>query len=47
VKGRLAVSLNHAGKGLGADTLADGLRRIASASQSLGIAVALVHAKFG
>jgi len=45
VIGRLAVSRDHAGKGLGADILADALRRIAIASQSLGIAAALVHAK--
>ena len=45
VIGRLAVSRDHAGKGLGADILADALRRIAIASQSLGIAAVLVHAK--
>ncbi len=43
--GRLAVSRDHAGKGLGADILADALRRIAIASRSLGIAAALVHAR--
>ncbi len=43
--GRLAVSREHAGKGLGADLLADALRRIAVASQSIGIAAVLVHAK--
>lgn len=43
--GRLAVSLGHAGKGLGADLLADALRRIAIASKSIGIAAVLVHAK--
>lgn len=43
--GRLAVSRNHAGKGLGADILADALRRIAVASQSIGIGAVLVHAK--
>jgi GNAT superfamily N-acetyltransferase len=42
---RLAVSRDHAGKGLGADILVDALRRIAIASQSLGIAAVLVHAK--
>lgn len=45
VIGRLAVSREHAGKGLGADILADALRRIAAASQSIGIAAVLVHAK--
>lgn len=45
VIGRLAVSRDHAGKGLGADLLADALRRIAIASQSIGIGAVLVHAK--
>lgn len=45
VIGRLAVSLDHSGKGLGADLLADALRRIAVASQSIGIGAVLVHAK--
>ena len=45
VIGRLAVSRTHAGKGLGADLLADALRRIAVASQSIGIGAVLVHAK--
>ncbi|WP_119271993.1 GNAT family N-acetyltransferase [Taklimakanibacter deserti] len=45
VIGRLAVSRQHAGKGLGADLLADALRRIAIASQSIGIGAVLVHAK--
>ncbi len=45
VIGRLAVSLSHAGRGLGADLLADALRRIAVASQSVGMAAVLVHAK--
>jgi GNAT superfamily N-acetyltransferase len=45
VIGRLAVSLDHAGKGLGADILSDALRRIAVASQSIGIGAVLVHAK--
>jgi GNAT superfamily N-acetyltransferase len=45
VIGRLAVSRDHAGKGLGADILSDALRRIAIASQSIGIAAVLVHAK--
>lgn len=43
--GRLAVSRDHAGKGLGADMLSDALRRIAVASQSIGIGAVLVHAK--
>lgn len=43
--GRLAVSRSHAGRGLGADLLADALRRIAVASQSIGIGAVLVHAK--
>src|SRR5712675_2051431 len=45
VIGRLAVSRDHAGMGLGADMLADALRRIAVASQSIGIGAVLVHAK--
>ncbi len=45
VIGRLAVDRHHAGNGLGADMLADALRRIAVASQSIGIGVVLVHAK--
>jgi len=45
VIGRLAVSREHAGKGLGGDILSDALRRIAAASQSIGIAAVLVHAK--
>jgi GNAT superfamily N-acetyltransferase len=45
VIGRLAVSRSHAGRGLGADLLADALRRIAVASQSIGIGAVLVHAK--
>jgi GNAT superfamily N-acetyltransferase len=45
VIGRLAVSSDHAGKGLGADLLADALRRIAVVSQSIGIGAVLVHAK--
>lgn len=43
--GRLAVSREHTGKGLGADILSDALRRIAIASQSIGIGAVLVHAK--
>lgn len=45
VIGRLAVSRDHAGKGLGADLLADALRRVAVASQSIGIGAVMVHAK--
>lgn len=43
--GRLAVDRAYAGKGLGADLLADALRRIAHASQTIGIAAVLVRAK--
>jgi GNAT superfamily N-acetyltransferase len=43
--GRLAVSRDYAGRGLGADLLSDALRRIAVASQSVGIGAVLVHAK--
>ncbi len=43
--GRLAVDRRHAGKGFGADLLADALRRIAIASQSIGIGAVLVQAK--
>lgn len=43
--GRLAASLDHAGKGLGADLLSDALRRIALASQSIGIGAVMVQAK--
>lgn len=45
VIGRLAVSRDHKGKGLAADLLSDALRRIAAASQTLGIGAVLVHAK--
>ncbi len=45
VIGRLAVSRDQAGKGIGADLLSDALRRIALASQSIGIGAVLVHAK--
>jgi predicted GNAT family N-acyltransferase len=45
VIGRLAVSRDHAGMGLGVDLLSDALRRIAVASQSVGIAAVLVQAK--
>ncbi|RYY28319.1 MAG: GNAT family N-acetyltransferase [Sphingomonadales bacterium] len=45
VIGRLAVSQAYAGRGLGADLLSDALRRIAVASQSIGISAVLVQAK--
>lgn len=45
VIGRLAVDRAYAGRGLGGDLLSDALRRIAVASQSIGIAAVLVHAK--
>jgi hypothetical protein len=45
VIGRLAVSRDQSGKGLCADMLADALHRIAVASQSIGLAAVLVHAK--
>jgi GNAT superfamily N-acetyltransferase len=43
--GRLGVSRSIAGKGLGADLLNDALSRIATVSQTIGIAAVLVHAK--
>ncbi|HEY4941303.1 MAG TPA: GNAT family N-acetyltransferase [Rhizomicrobium sp.] len=45
VIGRLAVSRSHMGRGLGADLLSDALRRVALASQSIGIGAVLVQAK--
>ncbi len=45
VLGRLAVSRAYAGRGLGADILSDALRRIAIASQSIGIGAVLVQAR--
>ncbi len=45
VIGRLAVSRDHGGRGLGADILSDALRRITVASQSIGIGAVLVQAK--
>ncbi|MEY2631467.1 MAG: hypothetical protein RIR00_121 [Pseudomonadota bacterium] len=45
VIGRLAVDRRYAGRGLGADLLADALRRIAQAAHSIGIGAVLVHAK--
>jgi GNAT superfamily N-acetyltransferase len=44
VIGRLAVSRDYAGRGLGADILADALCRVAIASQSIAMAAVLVHA---
>ena len=43
--GRLAVDRAYAGRGLGADILADALRRIAAASRAIGIGAVLVQAK--
>ena len=43
--GRLAVDGAFVGQGFGADILADALRRVAGASQSIGIAAILVQAK--
>lgn len=45
VIGRLAVSKAYAGRGLGAGILADALRRVAVASQSIGIGAVLIQAK--
>ena len=45
VIGRLAVDRAFAGRGLGADLLADALRRIALGAQTIGIAAVLVQAK--
>jgi GNAT superfamily N-acetyltransferase len=45
VIGRLAVDRAHAGRGIGVDTLADALRRIAVTSQSIGVGAAMVQAK--
>lgn len=45
VIGRLAVDNAYAGRGVGADMLADALRRIALAARSIGIAAVLVQAK--
>ena len=45
VIGRLAVSRDYAGRGLGAAILSDALRRIAIASKSIGIGAVVVHAK--
>ena len=45
IVGRLAVSITHAGRGLGADMLADALQRIAIASRTIGIGAVLIQAK--
>ncbi|BBF93675.1 GNAT family N-acetyltransferase [Blastochloris tepida] len=45
VIGRLAVDRTFAGRRIGADLLMDALRRIAVASQSIGIGAVLIHAK--
>ncbi len=45
VIGRLAVATAHARCGLGANLLADALKRIALAAQTIGIAAVLVQAK--
>lgn len=44
ILGRLAVDTGWAGRGLGADLLADAFRRIAGASQVIGIGAVMVHA---
>ncbi|WP_051949402.1 GNAT family N-acetyltransferase [Methylosinus sp. PW1] len=44
VIGRLARDLRYAGKGLGDDLLADTLKRILSASQTIGVRGVIVHA---
>lgn len=43
--GRLVVSKAHAGQGIGTSLVADALRRIAIASQNIGMAAVMVHAK--
>lgn len=45
ILGRLAIARSHTGHGLGADILSDALRRVALASQAIGIAALLVHDK--
>lgn len=45
IVGRLAVDRRHAGRGLGADILADALRRVAGAARTIGIAAVMVQAK--
>lgn len=44
ILGRLAVDTRWAGRGLGADLLADALRRIANAADIIGIGAVMVHA---
>lgn len=44
ILGRLAVDLRHAGRGLGSALLMDAIRRVAAASETIGIAALLVHA---
>ncbi|WP_422026774.1 GNAT family N-acetyltransferase [Pyruvatibacter mobilis] len=43
--GRLAVDRAYAGRGLGSDLLADALRRVALAAQTIGISAVLIQAK--
>lgn len=45
ILGRLAVCQTYARRGLGADILSDALRRVANASQTIGIAAILVQAR--
>lgn len=45
VIGRLAVCRTYQGRGLGGDLLADALRRIVTAAQTIGIGAVLVQAK--
>ncbi len=42
--GRLAVDLNHQGKGIGAGLLKDALRRVAQISKAVGSRALIVHA---
>ena len=44
ILGRLAVDRRWAGRGLGADLLADALHRIANAAEVIGIGAVLIHA---
>lgn len=43
--GRLAIDKQFGGRGLGSDLLGDAFRRIVSASEVIGIAAVLVHAR--
>jgi GNAT superfamily N-acetyltransferase len=45
ILGRLAVDRVFKGRGLGADLLADSLRRMGAVAESLGIAAVLIRAK--